>query len=208
MRFWLYLHSLSFPLATKAFKAVDLYLATTHRFLVRKVLLALFFKDLNGFDQKISTFSCFGTGGSGCKESAWNTGESSSIPGSGGSPGEGHGNPPQFSCLENPTDRGAWWATVHGVTESDTAAWLVVIVVDIYGSILSTARNASGFLQGSLGFWLFIYLKKFFFGSWLFKINTWIYLTFYTPTYTYIGILLYRISDEPCIPSKFNFVKI
>ena len=39
-----------------------------------------------------------------------------SIPGSGKSPGGGHGNPLQYSCLENPMDRGAWWATVHGVT--------------------------------------------------------------------------------------------
>ena len=42
------------------------------------------------------------------------------IPGSGRSPGGGNGNPLQYSCLENPMDRGAWWATVHGVTESDT----------------------------------------------------------------------------------------
>ena len=42
------------------------------------------------------------------------------IPGSGGSPGRGHDNPPQYSCLENPTDRGAWRATVHEVTESQT----------------------------------------------------------------------------------------
>ena len=40
------------------------------------------------------------------------------IPGSGRSPGGGHGNPPQYSCLKNPMDRGAWWVTVHGVTES------------------------------------------------------------------------------------------
>ena len=39
-----------------------------------------------------------------------------SLPGSGRSPGGGHSNPPRSSCLENPTDRGAWWATVHGVT--------------------------------------------------------------------------------------------
>ena len=43
------------------------------------------------------------------------------IPGSGRSPGEGSDNPLQYSCLENPRDRGAWWATVHGVTELDTA---------------------------------------------------------------------------------------
>ena len=42
------------------------------------------------------------------------------IPGLGRSPGRGHGNPLQYSCLEKPMDRGAWWATVHGVTESDT----------------------------------------------------------------------------------------
>ena len=42
------------------------------------------------------------------------------IPGSGRSPGEGHGNPLQYSCLENPMDRGAWWATVHGATKSWT----------------------------------------------------------------------------------------
>ena len=45
-----------------------------------------------------------------------------SIPGSGRSPGGGHGNPLQNSCLENHMDRGAWWATVHGVTQSQT--WL------------------------------------------------------------------------------------
>ena len=44
-----------------------------------------------------------------------------SIPGSGRSSGGGHGNPLQYSCLENSMDRGAWWATVHGVPESDTS---------------------------------------------------------------------------------------
>ena len=44
----------------------------------------------------------------------------SSIPGSGRSPGGGHGNPLQCSYLENPTDGGAWWATVHGVAERQT----------------------------------------------------------------------------------------
>ena len=42
------------------------------------------------------------------------------IPGSGRSPGIGHGNPLQYSCLENPMDRGAWWVTVHGVAKSLT----------------------------------------------------------------------------------------
>ena len=44
----------------------------------------------------------------------------SSIPGLGRSPGEGHGNPLQYSCLENPMDRGAWWAKVHRVAKSQT----------------------------------------------------------------------------------------
>ena len=46
--------------------------------------------------------------------------DKSSIPGSGRSPGGGHGNPLQYSCLENPMDRGAWQATVLGVTQSWT----------------------------------------------------------------------------------------
>ena len=46
--------------------------------------------------------------------------DAGSIPGLGRSPGEGHGNPLQYSCLENPMDRGAWWATVHGVAKSRT----------------------------------------------------------------------------------------
>ena len=44
--------------------------------------------------------------------------DAGSIPGSGRSPGEGHGNPLQYSCLENPMDRGAWRATGHGVAKS------------------------------------------------------------------------------------------
>ena len=54
------------------------------------------------------------------KESAYNAGDLGSIPGSGKSPGEGNGNPLQYSCLENPMDGGAWWATVHWVTKSRT----------------------------------------------------------------------------------------
>ena len=54
------------------------------------------------------------------KESTCNSGDIGSIPGSGRSPGGGHGNPLQYSCLENPRDRGAWQATVHGVTQSRT----------------------------------------------------------------------------------------
>ena len=54
------------------------------------------------------------------KESACNVGDAGSVPGWGRSPGEGHGNPFQQSCLKNPKDRGAWWATVHRVAKSQT----------------------------------------------------------------------------------------
>ena len=52
--------------------------------------------------------------------SAGDTGDASSIPGLGGSPGGGHGNPLQYPCLEDPMDTRAWWATVHRVPESRT----------------------------------------------------------------------------------------
>ena len=51
------------------------------------------------------------------KESACQAGDTGSIPGSGGSPGEENGNPFQYSCLGNPMDRGAWKAAVHGVAK-------------------------------------------------------------------------------------------
>ena len=59
-------------------------------------------------------------GGPEVKASASNAGDLGSIPGSGRYPGEGNGNPLQYSCLENPMDGGAWWATVHGVAKSRT----------------------------------------------------------------------------------------
>ena len=51
------------------------------------------------------------------KRLAYNVGDLGSIPGLGRSSGEGNGNPLQYSCLENPMDRGAWWATVHWVAK-------------------------------------------------------------------------------------------
>ena len=57
-------------------------------------------------------------GGSDSTESACNAGDLRLIPGSGRSPGEGNGNPLQYSCLENPRDGGAWWGAVYGVAKS------------------------------------------------------------------------------------------
>ena len=59
-------------------------------------------------------------GGPDSKESACHAGDLGLIPGLGRSPGGGHGNPLQYSCLENSMDRGAWRATVHGVAKSRT----------------------------------------------------------------------------------------
>ena len=62
------------------------------------------------------------------KEFVCNAGDAGLVPGLGRSPGGGNGNPLQYSCLENPTDIGAWWATVRGVAESDTTeclSWMI-----------------------------------------------------------------------------------
>ena len=57
-------------------------------------------------------------GGSAVKNLPANAGDKDSVPGSGRCPGEGHGNPLQYSCLQNPMDRGSWQATVHGVSKN------------------------------------------------------------------------------------------
>ena len=59
-------------------------------------------------------------GGSEVKVSAWNAGDPGSIPASERSPGEGNGNPLQYSCLGNPMGRGAWQAKVHWVANNQT----------------------------------------------------------------------------------------
>ena len=73
-----------------------------------------------GLEKLLVTGSEGFPGGSAGKESACNAGDVGLIPGLGRSPGEGNGNPLQYSCLENSTDRGAWQAEVHGVTKSQT----------------------------------------------------------------------------------------
>ena len=79
-------------------------------------------QDLSGSESQASGFLELTSfpGGSEDKASACNAGDQGSIPGLGRSPGEGNGNPLQYSCLDNPMDGGAWWATVDGVAQSQT----------------------------------------------------------------------------------------
>ena len=63
------------------------------------------------------------------------------IPGSGRSPGKGNGTPLQYSCLENPMDGGAWWATVHGVTKSRTQLSDFTLTISIAGLLNSHLRS-------------------------------------------------------------------
>ena len=74
------------------------------------------------------------------KESACNVGDLGLIPGSERSPGEGNGNPLQYSCLENSMEIGAWWATVHGVAKSQTRLsdlhYKVIEVKDIFSTFV------------------------------------------------------------------------
>ena len=82
----------------------------------------------NRFD--LSSQAC----GSVVKTPPANAGDVGWIPRLGRSPGEGNGNPLQYSCLENPMDRGAWWPTVHGVTKRQTwlTEWLTQYLEWIY----------------------------------------------------------------------------
>ena len=96
--------------------------------------------------------SCSGFPGSSAgKESSRSSGDPSSIPGLGGSPGEGNGNPLQYSCLENPTDRGACWAIIHGVAKrhdgvnnaATTAGSRRVWVINPHVSLLTLPSSPS-----------------------------------------------------------------
>ena len=56
-------------------------------------------------------------------------------------PWEENGNPLQYSCLENFTDRGAWWPTVHGITELDTTEWLSMLSISKVAIVLSSSMG-------------------------------------------------------------------
>ena len=105
--------------------------------------------------------------GSVAKESACNARDLGLIPGLGRSPGEGNGNPLQCSCLENPMDRGVWWATVHGVSKSRTTELLAgasVWFLQSWGarhstSLLCAKCSVYRDIYSSLPFWSFILLS-------------------------------------------------
>ena len=82
-------------------------------------------------------------GGSDGEESACNAEDLGLIPGLGGSPGGGHGNPLQYSCLENPMDRGAWWAIVQGVTKRWTRLTLYFLLFFLLSKALKIILNFS-----------------------------------------------------------------
>ena len=74
---------------------------------------------------------------------ACNAGDMGSIPGSGRSPAEGNGNPLQYSCLENSTDRGAWWSIFHGAERSQTQ-------LSTHAQIAHNIRNGNANQEESL----------------------------------------------------------
>ena len=104
--------------------------------------------------------------------------EAGSIPGSGRSPGGGHGNPLQYSCLENPMDRGAWRAIVHDIAKSQT--WLYAHMCCRWGlrdsETIGSLSEAPSFLGGSG------------------VVRLWIWYSFYCV----------MLNIEPCLLSVFN----
>ena len=87
------------------------------------------------------------SGGSDNKESVCSAGDLGLIPASGRSPGEGNGNPLQYSYLENSMDRGAWWATVHGVAKIQTQLsdyyyyYLLTLTILLPGHVIFLLKN-------------------------------------------------------------------
>ena len=95
---------------------------------------------------------CDFPGGSDGKASAYSVGDLGSIPGWGRSPGEGNGNPLQYSCLENSMDGGAWWATPHGVAKSRTRLSDVNVNVNVV-LLKLTPYSKSALLQLKITPW-------------------------------------------------------
>ena len=91
------------------------------------------------------------------KASKCNVGDLHSIPRSERSPREGNGNPLQYSCLENSMDGGTWWATVHGVAESDVTEWLHFISFFLW-TVPCQAPLSMGFFQARMLEWVAIFL--------------------------------------------------
>ena len=104
--------------------------SSVHGILQARILEWFFISFSRGSSQPLLNLQAFGgwalvsqmgfPGGADDKESAYNVGDPGLIPGSGRSPGEGNGNPLQYSCLEYSMDRRAWWATVHGAAKNWT----------------------------------------------------------------------------------------
>ena len=91
--------------------------------------------------------------GSDWKESACNAGDPGSILGSGRSAGEGSGNPLQYSCLENPMDRGAWLSTVHRVTQSPTRLSISHRNTRRFPKMGSCPQVVNGYSLGNFWYW-------------------------------------------------------
>ena len=75
---------------------------------------------------------------------AGNAGDTSSVPGSGRSPGGRHGSPLQYSHLENSMDRGAWWAAAHGVAKSRLSTYVIDIILFLFFSFY---KNCESFIM-------------------------------------------------------------
>ena len=121
-----YLGSISIPLRKLWYLDWYKHLVAKNKILFYNTFIYMSEYKLNFIDQ------CMGLPySSDGKESACNAEDLGSIPGSGRSSGERNGNPLQYSCLEKPTDRGAWWAIVHGVSRSQTQLeWLSAYTAD------------------------------------------------------------------------------
>ena len=94
---------------------------------------------------------------------AANAGNAGSIPGEGRSPGEGNGNPHQYSCLGNPMDRKAWWVTVQGVTESRTRrSNQATAVFSLYTTLISVCIVLNYSYMFKCELFNALFFKKFF----------------------------------------------